>query len=95
MNNNLFKLPAPQNSFAMMDEFEEQRRKQITRTRSAMNYIMGVLFIIIGIYLLTYARWGVNIFSQEPSATDYVFGSLFVLYGIWRLYRGYKKNYFI
>lgn len=79
----------------MLEDFEQKRRKQITNTRSLVNYVMGILFILFGIYFLTYNLWGGNIFNIEPSAIDYLIGALFILYGGWRVYRGYKKNYFV
>lgn len=78
----------------MIEEYEQQKRKQISRTRSLMDYVMGALLFLIGIYFLVYQKMGVNVFDREPSSIDYVIGGLFVLYGAWRIYRGYKKDYF-
>lgn len=78
----------------MIEEYENQRRKQLSRTRSIVDYTMGALFFLLGIYFLVYNQLGVNVFNREPSGLDYVIGGLFVIYGIWRIYRGYKKNYF-
>jgi len=78
----------------MIEDYEKQRRRQVSRMRSITDYVMGVLFLFFGIYFLIYERLGINIFRREPSPVDYLIGSLFVLYGGWRIYRGYKKNYF-
>jgi threonine/homoserine/homoserine lactone efflux protein len=78
----------------MIEDYEQKRRKQMTRMRSVTDYVMGIIFICFGIYFLIYERLGINIFQREPSPVDYVIGGLFVLYGGWRLYRGYRKNYF-
>ena len=78
----------------MVEDYEKQRRKQVSNMRSIMDYVMGTLFFFIGVYFLTYKQFGINIFRREPSPVDYLIGSLFVVYGIWRVYRGYKKNYF-
>jgi len=59
-----------------------------------MDYVMGFLFFCIGVYFLTYQKLGINIFRRQPSPVDYLIGGLFVIYGAWRMYRGYKKNYF-
>ena len=65
------------------------------RMRSVMDYAMGILFFFIGVYFFTYQKLGVNAFpNRKPSPIDYFIGGLFVLYGSWRIYRGYKKNYF-
>ncbi len=78
----------------MIEEYEQQKRKQISRTRSLMDYVMGVLLFLIGVYFLVYQKMDMNVFNREPSSIDYVIGGLFVLYGAWRIYRGYKKDYF-
>ena len=78
----------------MADEYEQQRRKQVIGMRSVADYGMGFVFFLIGVYFLTYAKLGLNIFPRKPSPVDYLIGILFVAYGAWRMYRGYKKNYF-
>ncbi|HWJ29835.1 MAG TPA: hypothetical protein VNS32_25070 [Flavisolibacter sp.] len=78
----------------MLEEYQDQQRKQIARMRSVMDYTMGVLLVIIGIYFLVYNKLKLNVFNRAPSSIDYLIGGLFILYGSWRIYRGYKKNYF-
>ncbi|MGI8599538.1 MAG: hypothetical protein ACR2KB_09795 [Chitinophagaceae bacterium] len=79
----------------MMEEYEQKRRNQVGRMRSIVDYVMGIIFICFGVYFLVYDKWGINIFNRDPSSIDYVIGGLFVVYGLWRIYRGYRKNYFI
>ena len=78
----------------MIEEFQEKQRKQRSRVRSIVDYSMGSVFLLLGIYFLIYERFGLPLLGREPSSIDYFIGSLFVLYGGWRIYRGYKKNYF-
>lgn len=78
----------------MVEEYEAQRRRQVRNMRSVMDYVMGALFFLIGVYFLTYRFLGVNVFNRQPSPIDYLIGGLFVVYGAWRIYRGYKKAYF-
>lgn len=78
----------------MVEDYQEEHRKKLARVRSFVDYIWGTLFFIAGIFFLTYEKFGINIFKPKPSFIDYVIGGLFVLYGIWRIYRGYKKDYF-
>lgn len=78
----------------MIEEYEKGRRKQVSLMRSILDYGMGVLFLLIGLYFLLYETFDMNIFRQKPSVMDKAIGALFVVYGIWRIYRGYKKNYF-
>lgn len=62
--------------------------------RSILDYGMGALFLLIGLYFLLYELLDVNMARWEPSAMDKAIGVLFIVYGAWRIYRGYKKNYF-
>lgn len=62
--------------------------------RSIMDYGMGVLFLLIGLYFLLYETLDINMFRSKPSGMDKAIGVLFIVYGGWRIYRGYKKNYF-
>jgi threonine/homoserine/homoserine lactone efflux protein len=78
----------------MLEEFEQKRQSQVSTVRSLMNYIMGFLFIIFGLYFLLYEELGINFLNRDHTTLDYLIGILFLVYGGWRMYRGYKKNYF-
>jgi len=79
----------------MFEEYEKKKRKQITIMRSIMDYGMGILFILAGLFFLFHDKMNIHIGnSSTPSLFDKFFGGLCLLYGGWRLYRGYKKNYF-
>jgi uncharacterized membrane protein len=78
----------------MLEDYQNEQRKKMSRMRSIMDYTMGVLILLIGFYFLLYNQLGLNVFSRQPSALDKVIGAVFILYGIWRIYRGYKKNYY-
>jgi hypothetical protein len=72
----------------MLEEFEEQQRKRTTRIRSFMDFIMGGLLLVAGTLLLIYRVGNLDDINRKG------LGLLFALYGIWRIYRGFKKNYF-
>lgn len=72
----------------MIEDFQEKHQKRTTRIRSLMDFSMGGLFIAIGIVLLVYQVGTLGEINRKG------LGILFILYGIWRIYRGYKKNYF-
>lgn len=79
----------------MIEEFQDKQRQQAAKVRSTMDYIMGVIFFLIGLYFMFYRVLGIKmILNREPSNVDYVIGAVFMLYGSWRIYRGYKKNYY-
>jgi uncharacterized membrane protein len=72
----------------MLEDFQEEQRKRTIRVRSFMDFTMGGLFLVAGILLLVYKV------SRLEDINRKGLGILFILYGIWRIYRGYKKNYF-
>lgn len=72
----------------MIEDFQEKHQKRTARIRSLMDFSMGGLFIAIGIVLLVYQVGTLGEINRKG------LGILFILYGIWRIYRGYKKNYF-
>jgi cytochrome c biogenesis protein CcdA len=79
----------------MLEEYENKRRKQVSLMRSVLDYGMGLVLVILG--LLFFFRDKLNLSINRlrpPDYTDKILGVLCVLYGIWRVYRGYKKNYF-
>jgi succinate-acetate transporter protein len=78
----------------MVEEYENKREKQVVQMRTITNYGMGIFFFCFGVFFLTYEYFDINLLGRKPSPLDKVIGVLFIVYGVWRLYRGYKKNYF-
>jgi hypothetical protein len=62
--------------------------------RSIMDYTMGIVFFFLGLFFILYRHFGIRILDREPSNIDYIIGVIFIIYGSWRMYRGYKKNYY-
>lgn len=78
----------------MIEDFQERQRKKMAAMRSVMDYTMGALLFLFGVFFLIYGQLGIKIRGKEHSTLDYLIGAVFALYGIWRIRRGYKKNYF-
>ena len=78
----------------MFEEYENKKKKQVSQMRSIMDYGMGVLMLIAGIFFLFHKELKISLGNDSTSLMDIFFGSLCLLYGSWRIYRGYKKNYF-
>ena len=78
----------------MLEDYHKEQRKKTARMRSIMDYTMGILILFIGFYFLFYEQLGLNVFRRQPTIIDKFIGGLFILYGIWRIYRGYKKDYY-
>ncbi len=79
----------------MIEEFQERQRRKVSGIRSVMDIVMGCLFILLGLYFLLYNLLDINVFQREPSPVlDIILGILLLSYGGWRIYRGYKKQYY-
>ncbi|MFT4093419.1 MAG: hypothetical protein QM640_07250 [Niabella sp.] len=77
------------------EEYEKNRNRQVSGMRSVLDYAMGVLIIFIGIFLFFRFRLNIDLNKRfPPDIWDKVYGIIAIIYGGWRLYRGYKKNYF-
>ncbi|RYY84214.1 MAG: hypothetical protein EOO15_19780 [Chitinophagaceae bacterium] len=78
----------------MVEEYEQKRRKQVSRMRSIMDYTMGTVFSVLGLLFLYFQVNNRYLLGRRPDPLNYFIGLLFLAYGAWRIYRGYKKNYF-
>jgi hypothetical protein len=80
---------------AMFDEYEKKKRKQISVMRSLLDYGMGVLILLAGVFFFFRDQLKLSLNEKfPPNEMDKIFGAICLLYGCWRIYRGYKKNYF-
>jgi hypothetical protein len=88
------KLPILKTS-GMVEEYEQKRRKQVAGMRSILDYGIGVAIVTAGAFLFFRSMFNLE-FNERfpPNIYDKLFGALCMLYGCWRMYRGYKKNYF-
>jgi hypothetical protein len=74
-------------------DYEDKKMRAYANRRAIMDYGMGVLYTVAGGFVVLAKKLGYELdFLPEPYT--YVFGGLFLIYGIFRIYRGYKKNYF-
>jgi hypothetical protein len=74
------------------DKKEESRMRAYANRRAILDYGMGILYIAAGLFLFVSERLGFTI--DFPKILTVLFGGLCLLYGGFRIYRGYKKNYF-
>ncbi|WP_460572302.1 hypothetical protein [Flaviaesturariibacter terrae] len=66
----------------------------MSRMRSIMDITMGVVFSLLGLLFLYLQFTNRDLLGRRPDKMNYLLGLLFLAYGFWRIYRGYKKNYF-
>ncbi len=76
----------------MENEGADRRKKGYILMRTIMDYGMGIIIFGFGIFFLLAPRLGIGF--QIENFYRYCFGGLCLIYGGWRVYRGYKKNYF-
>jgi hypothetical protein len=79
----------------MSEEYEKQKRKQVTFRRVVVDYSIGLMITAMGVFFLLRDKFNLQ-FNERfpPNDIDKIFGVICLLYGGWRIYRGYKKNYF-
>jgi hypothetical protein len=78
----------------MLEDYQDQKRKQFAKMRSITDYGMGTFFLLLGLLFLLHNMLGFDFGNNKSPVMDVFFGIIAVLYGGWRIYRGYKKNYF-
>jgi hypothetical protein len=76
----------------MTDDFQNREEQRYIRMRSINDYSRGAIFILFGLFFIFFKQ--LNIRGLEYQDWYRYLGILFVVYGLWRIYRGYKKNYF-
>lgn len=81
-----------------LEEFEEEplsnRQKNYLRTRSIVDYCMGLLWMSMGVFVMFKKYFDVQIAMDVEGPAFKILGGVFIIYGIFRMYRGYKKNYY-
>jgi predicted membrane chloride channel (bestrophin family) len=76
----------------MANDYEEKRKKTNRVLRSIYDYVAGVLWFSLGAFFLLHKKFRIEL-DFDPTLIT-IFGIAAVLYGGFRIYRGYKKNYF-
>lgn len=76
----------------MQNDQSEKRARNYITMRSVMDFGMGLIIFGFGVFLSIAPRLGIE-FNIEPFFR-YFFAGMCIVYGAWRIYRGYKKNYY-
>ena len=74
-------------------DLREKRTKNYSLMRSLMDYTMGVIYIAAAVFLFFAESFGFEMETFDKTFR-YIFGALCAVYGSWRIYRGFKKDYF-
>ncbi len=78
----------------MFEEYEKKKRKQIIFMKALLDYGMGTIFLLFGIFFLFGEKLNIHWGSKMDPGLEKIFGGICLAYAAWRFYRGYKKNYF-
>ena len=76
----------------MKNEDPDRREKGYILMRTILDVGMGLMILGFGVFFIFASRFGFEI--RGGDTFRYLFGFLCVVYGGWRVYRGFKKNYF-
>ncbi len=78
-----------------LEQYENRKRKQVSTMRSLLDFGIGIMIVIAAVFLFFRDQMDID-FNEKypPNQWDKVLGVIFLAYGAWRIYRGYKKNYF-
>jgi uncharacterized membrane protein HdeD (DUF308 family) len=81
-----------------LEEFDREemndRDKAIVRMRSMTNYVMGILLVGAGLFFFFPTAKSAPYINQYDPAMIKLFAIVCCIYGVFRIFRGYKKNYF-
>ena len=81
-----------------LEELENEklsvRDKGFVRMRTITNYGMGFFMVLVGFFFMFPVKLTQGFINQYDPALIKLFAVICWLYGTFRMYRGYKKNYF-
>ena len=76
------------------DEELSKPEKAMVRMRSITNYVMGLLLIACGFMVFFPPKVIAAKIAMYDDVAIKLLGTICIIYGLFRVYRGYKKNYF-
>lgn len=78
---------------SMDNEVREKRTKSHSVMRSVVDFTMGILYLSAAAFLFFAEKFGFSLDTFDVTFR-YIFGGICAVYGSWRIYRGFKKDYF-
>jgi len=76
----------------MENEAPDRRKRGYALRRAILDYGRGVIIFGVGVFILVGPKLGYNF--KLGDYPRYGLSGLFILYGGFRVYLGYKQNYF-
>lgn len=78
---------------ASLEDNKDANAKRYVTMRSIMDYGMGFIYVAVAAFLLLSPKFGFEL-AFPPKPFSWIFGAICLLYGGFRIYRGFKKNYY-
>ena len=76
---------------SVQENWNERNKKRSTNFKVLYDYVMGVLWLGLGLFFLLSKKLGIEVMKSDP-LIDAIFGCVGIAYGLFRLYRGYKQQ---
>lgn len=76
---------------SVQENWNERNKKRSTNFKVLYDYVMGVLWLGLGLFFLLSKKLGIEIMKSDP-LIDTIFGCVGIAYGLFRFYRGYKQQ---
>lgn len=77
----------------MDHDLRDKRIKRQSVMRSLVDYTMGILYLTAAAFMFFAEKFGFEM-DNFGRGFRYAFGGICAIYGCWRIYRGFKKDYF-
>ena len=75
-------------------QWPSERQRGLTQMKTISNYGMGILLLAAGFFFMFPTKYSSDFLSRYDDVLIKIFAVVCWLYGGFRIYRGYKKNYF-
>lgn len=76
---------------AVQENRDKEKQRRAAGLHALYDYVMGVLWLCVGLFFLLNKRMGVEWMKSDP-IIDNIFGVVGIAYGIFRFYRGYQRK---
>ena len=77
----------------IMIDNSEKRNRRYANMRAIKDFGMGVFYLAMAFFMFFPEKMGYELVDFDK-LFRYMLGGISLIYGAWRIYRGYKKDYF-
>ena len=77
----------------MENDLRQKRVRSYSVMRSVLDFTMGILYLAAAVFLIFAEKFGFEM-NNFDMTFRIIFGGICTLYGGWRIYRGFRKDYY-